>query len=236
LGLHSRGEGAERPAIVVHAGGLRYVLVVDEILDIEEIVIRSLGGFLDGLEVFSGATITGDGQVILLLDALGIHALSNAPAEAIAPTVGANISTGLARQKPRVLLVDDSLSVRKVLGDMLERDGYEVTLAKDGLHATEILRTERFSALITDLEMPRLSGYELIEDLRRRHGRKELPVFVITTRAGQKHLDMARRLGANGFFTKPIDDHALLTQLRESLAVNSRIGGTGRQNLRPIDV
>ncbi len=224
LGLPGTAGTGEMPAIVVQSGGLLYTLLVDEVLDIEEIVIRNLGGFLEELELFSGATITGDGRVILLLDPLGVNALSKLALDGESeerPEAGSQVAVA---EKPSVLLVDDSLSVRKVLGDMLLRDGYEVTVATDGLHAIEVLRAEKFNAVITDLEMPRLNGYELSEDLRRRHGRSELPVFVITTRAGQKHLDMARRLGANGYFTKPIDDQALLDQLRESLSQSELTG------------
>jgi chemosensory pili system protein ChpA (sensor histidine kinase/response regulator) len=114
----------------------------------------------------------------------------------------------------RLLLVDDSVSVRKVVGKMLSRAGYEVATANDGQDALELLRQTSFDVILTDLEMPRLNGYELIEDIRRRHSRERLPVVVMTTRAGEKHMNLALELGANSYLTKPVDETKLLNFLR----------------------
>jgi chemosensory pili system protein ChpA (sensor histidine kinase/response regulator) len=120
-----------------------------------------------------------------------------------------------------VLLVDDSLSVRKVLARRLGRLGLVVTTAQDGEEALELLRGERFDALVTDLEMPRMNGYQLIETVRRRPESRELPVVVITTRAGREHGDLARRLGADRSLTTPVD-HAALAALRGVLPGGAR--------------
>jgi chemosensory pili system protein ChpA (sensor histidine kinase/response regulator) len=117
-----------------------------------------------------------------------------------------------------VLLVDDSLSVRKFVGAMLAKAGLEVTTANDGAEGLARIAAEDFDLVITDLEMPRVNGYELIDDLRRRPSTRHLPVVVLTTRAGDKHVHLARRLGISHYVTKPVEEQAFV-RLIESLVV-----------------
>jgi chemosensory pili system protein ChpA (sensor histidine kinase/response regulator) len=234
------------PVVVLAAGGRSCALAVDELLGVEEVVIKGLGELLEDLPLFSGAIVTTEGKVVLLLDAtaftLAAASLaqtteaaaaspgsgppgSSAPAIA-AQTAGAagaaaaagTLAAGSAAIGPRsaarrLLLVDDSVSVRKAVGQMLGRHGYQVTAVADGEEALEALRLGSFDAVLTDLEMPRLNGYELIEEIRRGPRGGELPIVVITTRAGGKHIDLARRLGATACFGKPFDQAALLALL-----------------------
>ena len=145
----------------------------------------------------------------MLLDPDGLRSLSFANAVVTAP-----LQSQEAIQNLRLLLVDDSISVRKVLSKMLSRNDYRVVTANDGQEALEILRTQTFDAILTDLEMPRLNGYELIEDVRRNFSAEVLPIVVMTTRAGDKHRQLALDLGANHYFSKPIDEYKLLNFLR----------------------
>jgi CheY-like chemotaxis protein len=110
----------------------------------------------------------------------------------------------------RILLVDDSVSVRRFVGHMLQKAGFEVLTANDGAEALERLGDTTVDVVVTDLEMPRLNGYELIEDLRRRASTREVPVVVLTTRAGEKHWALARRLGVRHYVTKPVDEQAFV--------------------------
>jgi chemosensory pili system protein ChpA (sensor histidine kinase/response regulator) len=220
------------PVVVLAAGGRSCALAVDELLGVEEVVIKGLGELLEDLPLFSGAVVTADGKVVLLLDAtaftLAAASLAQpaeaaaAEAEAAEPAAAAAgsgppaASPAAAAASPaarRLLLVDDSVSVRKAVGQMLGRHGYEVTAVADGEEALEALRLGSFDAVLTDLEMPRLNGYELIEEIRRGPRGGELPIVVITTRAGGKHLDLAHRLGATACFGKPFDQAALLALL-----------------------
>jgi CheY-like chemotaxis protein len=116
-----------------------------------------------------------------------------------------------------VLLVDDSVSVRKFVGHMLERAGFRVFTANDGSEALHQLTETVVDVVVTDLEMPRVNGYELIEDLRRRPSTRDLPIVVLTTRAGDKHAGLARRLGVRHYVSKPVDEQAFV-RLIESLA------------------
>jgi chemosensory pili system protein ChpA (sensor histidine kinase/response regulator) len=201
---------SELAVVVLETNQGEIALSVDEFINIEEISMRSLGQTLKGLGHLAGATFSSQGQVILLLDPNGLMALS--PQTQVSTESLSSPQT--VTRYLRVLLVDDSISVRKVLTKMLESHDYQVIAAKDGQDALDILRTQSFDVVLTDLEMPRLNGYELIEDVRRRFRIEELPILVMTTRAGDKHRQLALELGANQYFSKPIDENKLLNFLR----------------------
>lgn len=223
LGLPESEARVRIPVVVLRAGGKSLAVVVDELLGKEEIVIKSLGGFLEGVGPFAGATISGEGRVILLLDPMRLLEAGDGASSAAGATMvrapGEHVAVPPRRQSDagrRVLLVDDSVSVRKFVGQMLERAGFRVTTANDGAEALQYLAETSVDAVITDLEMPRINGYELIEDLRRRPLTRDIPVVILTTRAGEKHLNLARRLGVKHYVTKPVDEHAFV-QLIDSL-------------------
>jgi chemosensory pili system protein ChpA (sensor histidine kinase/response regulator) len=260
FGLAGRRTEPLLPVVVLAAGGRACALAVDELLGVEEVVIKGLGELLAGLPLFSGAIVTAEGTVVLLLDApaftLDPGALAEAAAAMPTPAAAGASSTAAApgplaagggtalpgdaavaggaagaagaaaapARAREVLLVDDSVSVRKSVGQMLVRHGYRVTTVGDGEEALEALRTASFDAVLTDLEMPRLNGFELIEEIRRAPGGRELPIVVITTRAGGKHLDLARQLGATACFGKPFDPAALLSLLG---GLEARAAGAG---------
>ena len=212
--------GTPRPAptdrtqvAVVRTGTHLVLLAVDELLGIEEVVIKGLGGFLSGLSIFSGATLSADGRLALLLDPSGLSAAVRA---GVALPVRPEFEAQESAPAASVLLADDSISVRRVLGSQLEEAGFEVTLARDGEEALELLRTgQLFDALVTDLEMPRLNGFELIDEVRRREDCADLPILVITTRVGAKHLELARDLGVTECFGKPVETEAVVAKLTE---------------------
>ena len=200
--------------VIAEAAGERFALEVDALEDIEEVVLRPLGESLSQLYHLSSATTTATGEVVLLLDVAGLIRLS-AQDSTLTPLSQAQ---SVDKQSHQLLLVDDSISVRRVVGRMLERAGYEVTTAADGQAALDLLlEGKTFDAVLTDLEMPRINGYELIEELRRRAETKALPILVMTTRSGEKHRNLALELGANGYFGKPADEVRLLRELRSAL-------------------
>ena len=230
LGLPEAPAGERLPVLALRGGGGLFACAVEQVLHMEEIVVKPLGAFLDGTGPFSGATVSADGRVTLLLDAvaLGEVVLRQVTAQrpgtpvdearagaAARPAAGDGSVTATAKR--RVLLVDDSLSVRKVIGHMLTKAGFDVTTANDGADALTRLAEAEFDVLVTDLEMPRLNGYELLEDVRRRPSLRDLPVVILTTRAGDKHQSLARRLGVNAYMTKPVAEEAFV-RLIDSLA------------------
>jgi chemosensory pili system protein ChpA (sensor histidine kinase/response regulator) len=211
LGLPEAPRGRRRPALVLRAAGRLLAVEVDEVLHKQDIVIKPLGGFLEAAGPYAGATVTADGRVVLLLDALGVaeRAATRVRAERAAPVVADVISHPAPRK--RVLLVDDSISVRRFVGQMLEKAGFEVTTAADGADAiARVGAGAAFDVVVTDLEMPRVNGYELIDDLRRRPATRALPVIVLTTRAGDKHVALARELGVDHYVTKPVEEQTFV--------------------------
>jgi len=209
-------------AVLVHAGNRLVALGVDEVVQKEEIVIKSLGRFLEGVGPFAGATVSAEGQVSLLLDPVRLLDAAVRPSltgerPRAAPSAALAPASAVMGER-RVLLVDDSISVRKFVGQMLERAGFAVTTANDGAEALAKITDARFDVVITDLEMPRVNGYELIDDLRRRPEAREVPVIVLTTRAGDKHASLARELGASHYVTKPVEEQAFVGLVRAVLA------------------
>jgi chemosensory pili system protein ChpA (sensor histidine kinase/response regulator) len=229
LGLKATPPPTRLPVVVLRGGGKPFGVVVDELLGKEEIVIKSLGSLLEGVGPFSGATISGEGRVILLLDPTRLR-------EAAATSPGVPTTTSRDEERAdegrlRILLVDDSLSIRKFVGQMLEKAGFEVLTAVDGQDAIQQLTEQTVDVVITDLEMPRVNGYALIEDLRRRSATREVPVIVLTTRAGAKHVGLARRLGVRHYVAKPVEEQSFIrlvasvtTAPEAALAVSGRFG------------
>jgi chemosensory pili system protein ChpA (sensor histidine kinase/response regulator) len=225
LGLAADAPGRRIAVVALRAGRRVFAGAVDEFLGKQEIVIKSLGAFLEDVGPWAGASISGDGRVVLLLDPArlverggGVAVRPAARrADLRAPRAGA-VGGG-----PRVLVVDDSLSVRKFVGLMLERAGLEVRTAADGYEAMTLLAEAPADIVVTDLEMPRVNGFELIGDLRRRPETRDIPVVVLTSRAGEKHLELARRLGVEHYVTKPVDEQAFV----------SLVAGLARRNAGP---
>jgi len=202
--------------------------VIEEVLGKDEIVIKNLGNYLRRVKLFPGTTIASDGSLILLIDLNRLvaadtadrHALpaSSPAARVFAPGAEAVAAGSIPSEavdpveNDRVVVVaDDSISVRKFVGRMLEKAGYRVKLAADGLEASEIVAQMGCHLVVTDLEMPRMNGYELMAHLRQNPITRRIPVLVVTSRAGAKHRDRAMKEGASAFLTKPVQEDQLIT-------------------------
>ncbi|HXX19594.1 MAG TPA: response regulator [Candidatus Acidoferrum sp.] len=226
--------------VIVKVAGRQVGVVVEEVLGKDEIVIKNLGDYLRRVKLFPGTTIAPDGSLILLIDlnrlvagdaadrnvlpasspaarvfAPGAEAVAagSIPAEAVDPIANDRV----------VVVADDSISVRKFVGRMLEKAGYRVKLASDGLEASEIVAQIGCHLVITDLEMPRMNGYELMAHLRQDPATRRIPVLVVTSRAGAKHRDRAMKEGAMAFLTKPVQEDQLIA------TVESLIGSEAQQ-------
>lgn len=222
--------------VIVKVAGRRVGLAVDEVLRKDEVVIKNLGGFLRNIKLFPGATIAPDGSLILAIDLhrlvaqeLSEHAAlgsTAAAARVFAPGAAAVASGSIPTEaideiqgERFVVVVDDSISVRKFVGRMLEKAGYRVLLASDGLEATELVAQSGAHLIITDLEMPRMNGYELMAHLRQNPETRRIPTMVVTSRAGAKHRDRALKEGAVAFLTKPVQEEQLLAAVASILGV-----------------
>jgi chemosensory pili system protein ChpA (sensor histidine kinase/response regulator) len=225
--------------VIVRVAGKQVGVVVDEVLGKDEIVIKSLGPYMRRVKLFPGTTIASDGRLILLIDlnrlvsaesaAQRAESLASPAARVFAPGAEAVASGQIPPEaidpvgNERVVVVaDDSISVRKFVGRMLEKAGYRVRLASDGLEAAEIVAEAGCNLVITDLEMPRMNGYELMAHLRQDTSTWEIPVLVVTSRAGAKHRDRAVKEGAAGFLTKPVQEEQLLSVVENLVGSHTR--------------
>ncbi len=218
LGLATGGEPAPGArALIVGNAERRVALVVDELIGQQEIVVKRLGRHLQSVAGVAGATILGSGQVVLILNVLDLIGARRVVREAPAlPQLPRPQDIPLAGPAGRVaLVVDDSLSVRRVLTRTLERDGWQVLGAKDGVEALEILSWARPQVAILDIEMPRMDGYELLALIRGGAEHRDLPIAMLTSRAGEKHRRKALDLGASAYLIKPFEESELLRTLRE---------------------
>ena len=199
-------------------------VVVDELLGRQELVIKTLGALkLFKGSCYSGATIDPEGRVILVLDASILFGgrkteASSLPLPPQSPQLehGEAVEAGGFAAEPettRILLIDDSLSIRKFVGRMLETAGYQVETAIDGEEGLRKAAAESYHLIITDLEMPKINGYEVIQALRDRPQTKTIPIIVMTTRVGEKHRQMALSLGATSYIAKPIEERALVREI-----------------------
>jgi chemosensory pili system protein ChpA (sensor histidine kinase/response regulator) len=213
-----------KPVVIVRTGSGPVGLAVDELLGRQEIVIKPIGA-LKSLERsnFGGATIDPEGRVVLVLDPARLMAGSeqaSTPLETSSETgTEADMSSSYeeAPSQPAVdqklLLIDDSLSIRKFVGRMLETAGYEVDTAVDGEEGLRKASAKNYRLILTDLEMPKLNGYEVIQALRSRAQTQQTPIIVMTTRAGDKHRQMALNVGASSYIAKPVEERALIQEL-----------------------
>jgi chemosensory pili system protein ChpA (sensor histidine kinase/response regulator) len=218
--------------VVANTGSRQVGLVVEEVIGKDEIVIKNLGEYLRRVKLFPGTTIAPDGSLILLLDlnrmvATQPNERQTLQASASASRIFAPGSAAVARgtiptaaidrvtQEKLIVVADDSISVRKFVGRMLEKNGYVVKLAADGLEAAELVTQHGCHLVITDLEMPRMTGYELMVQLRQNATTRRIPVMVVTSRAGAKHRDRAMKEGAAAFLTKPVQEDQLIAAVEQ---------------------
>lgn len=212
------GQSLPLPVLLVDYNEHRIAVQVDAMAGTREIVVKSLGPQFAAVQGLSGATILGDGRVVLILDLLAhIRALQARPPAPRA--VDDEAPAEAAPLRPRlVLVVDDSVTVRKVTSRLLERHGMNVLTAKDGVDAMALLQEHTPDLMLLDIEMPRMDGFEVAQQVRADPRLRQLPIIMITSRTGQKHRDRAMAIGVNDYLGKPYQESVLL----ESIAQWSR--------------
>jgi chemosensory pili system protein ChpA (sensor histidine kinase/response regulator) len=197
----------------------RLALMVEDITGREEIVVKSLGEYLKGVKLFSGATISGDGNVRLIINVAALFGDESIVASkaSIVATPEA-LKQEVAKRKPKILVVDDSISIRKYVQRFLDRMGYDVEVAPDGMEALNIMGRIKFDAVVTDLEMPVMHGYDLMAEMRKSPALMNIPVIVLTSRAGDKHRQKALEMGAQDYLVKPFEEQDMLGALKKLLS------------------
>ncbi len=226
------GRRASRNCVVLRLGPDRIAIGIDEIVGQDEIVVKSLGDLLSGHQMFSGVTVDGEGNLILILEVSGMFhgatrsgsRLKQADVGHVTGEAGEHKEAATSR-RVRILYADDSLSVRKAAEKFLGEVGVDVVLAVDGVDALEKLRGSQFDMVFTDLEMPRMHGFDLLREMRYIPAFKDLPVVVVTSRSGDKHRQQAEKLGCNGYLGKPFSVPTLREQILRHVDANAGAGG-----------
>jgi chemosensory pili system protein ChpA (sensor histidine kinase/response regulator) len=218
LGLYLGGQPAKLPdddsyvsIILVRAGDYSAAILTDEMLASREIVVKSVGPQLAGIRGISGATILGDGSIVLILD---INALvrTGAPMVELKGTTPAPVDV-----RPLALVVDDSITVRRVMERFLLRNGMRVVTARDGLDAISAVSDAKPDIILLDIEMPRMDGYEFATHVRNDERIADVPIIMITSRVGDKHRARAIEIGVNDYLGKPYQDSQLLESIQRLL-------------------
>ncbi len=212
----ARAEGqAQVPLLLVRAGDLRAAVAIDQVLGNREIVVKPVGLQIASVPGIYGATITGDGRVVVILDVAPLvrRFLAN-PHKPIAVTTQVS-----DRDVPLVMVVDDSLTMRKVTGRILERHNFEVTVARDGVEALERLEERVPDLMLLDIEMPRMDGYELATAMRADPRYQQVPIVMITSRSGDKHRQRAFEIGVQRYLGKPYQELDLMRNVYDLLGI-----------------
>ena len=216
LGTHL-GLPADEPeswpklTLVTRTGAGKVALLVDSLGGSRDVVVKPLGPLLTGLEGFIGATLDADGSVVLFLDPA--HLTRDRAAPSALPETLAEAEPS---QEVQVLVVDDSLSVRRVLKRLIASRGWSGEVARDGQEALELIQSGyQPNVILLDIEMPRMDGYELTSVLRADPRHADLPIVMLTSRAGAKHRAKAAEVGANGYLVKPYDEETLVQTIRQ---------------------
>ena len=211
-----RAEGQTQiPLLLVRAGDLRAAVAVDQVLGNREIVVKPVGPQIASVPGIYGATITGDGSIVVILD--------------VAPLVRRHIQQPRLlvsdtpqpqeRRVPLVMVVDDSLTMRKVTGRVLERHNFEVSVARDGVEALERLEERVPDLMLLDIEMPRMDGYELATAMKADPRFKDVPIVMITSRTGDKHRQRALEIGVQRYMGKPYQELDLMRNVYDLLGI-----------------
>jgi chemosensory pili system protein ChpA (sensor histidine kinase/response regulator) len=218
--------GKTRSVVVFRSAGQRLALHVDEVLGNREVVVKNLGPQLAQLPGLAGVSVLASGAVALIYNPVALAAVYGVQARELGKRAiqGAADSSGdasvvaspvtVVNQVPLILVVDDSITVRRVTQRLLKREGYRVTLASDGLDALEKLQEEKPTVVLSDIEMPRMDGFDLARNIRADAQLRDLPIIMITSRIAGKHREHAKELGVDHYLGKPYSEDELLGLVR----------------------
>ena len=210
------GDGASPPiaersnvVIMLSDGTRRAAIHVDSLSVNQDVTLKDMGQQLGRVQALNGASVTGAGRVLLVVDPLELQ--TRLTARQSMPAVGMVTH----EERPLVLVVDDSITVRKVTSRLMERAGYRVAVAKDGIDGLEILQRTKPAVILLDIEMPRMDGFEFTKHLRANADTQDLPIIMISSRTADKHRVHAEQLGVNLFLGKPFQDQQLLDAIAD---------------------
>jgi chemosensory pili system protein ChpA (sensor histidine kinase/response regulator) len=207
---------AKYPILLIKAGDRRVALQAEGLLGNREVVVKTVGPQISKVRGISGATILGDGRVVLILDLASLVRVGTGIQFAYRSETPGTRVTG--EKELTVMVIDDSITIRKVTSRMLERNNFVVLTAKDGVDAVSMLQDRIPDLILLDIEMPRMDGYELATYIRNSEHLRDIPIVMITSRSGEKHRQRAMEIGVNRYLGKPYQETELLHHIREILS------------------
>jgi chemosensory pili system protein ChpA (sensor histidine kinase/response regulator) len=214
--------------LLLRAGQNTAAVHVDEMIGNQEVVVKNIGPQLARVSGIAGATVLGNGEIVLIINPVQLAQRAGIPVfDPNAPdyVVGSGYMPGPARAPltvaPLVMIVDDSLTVRKITGRLLTREGFAVVTAKDGLDALQLLAERTPDAILLDIEMPRMDGFEFARTVKADVNLAHIPIIMITSRTAEKHRNRAKELGVDAYLGKPYQEEELLRNLRELLTLHT---------------
>ncbi|MXS86482.1 hybrid sensor histidine kinase/response regulator [Nitrosomonas sp. HPC101] len=198
--------------VLLQTGHERLAIHTDALIGQCEVVVKNVGPQLSNAPGIEGATITGDGSIVLIINPVKLLQREQVRELLSAGPMAAKDSADIhpSATTPVVMIVDDSLTVRKVTSRLLERQGYEILIAKDGVGALQLLRETIPAIMLVDIEMPHMDGFELIRAVRNNPQLQNIPIIIISSRTAEKHRKVAKELGVNEFMGKPYQEEELL--------------------------
>jgi len=209
------------PVLLLKSGVQRAAIRVDEIIGNREVVVKTIGPQLSRLAGIAGATVLGNGQVVLILNPVQLVHRESTTVDVPRPAPVPQEAPLMVEEKsgaPLVMVVDDSLTVRKITSRMLAREGFEVATAKDGVDALQQLQDLHPDCILLDVEMPRMDGFEFARNVRADEATKSIPIIMITSRTADKHRNRALEIGVNEYMGKPYQEDQLLELIRRYTA------------------
>ena len=217
--------GKTASVAIFRSAGQRVAIHVDEVLGNQEVVVKNLGPQLAKLPGLAGMSVLASGAVVLIYNPVALAITYGDQAASFSAAVDEAVPFGpggssaqpstASPMVPLVLVVDDSITVRRVTQRLLKREGFRVALASDGLHALEVLQIETPKVVLTDIEMPRMDGFDLVRNIRADANLKDMPIIMITSRIAEKHRDYARELKVNNYLGKPYPEDELIALVRQ---------------------
>ena len=225
------------PVVVFRSAAQRVALHVDEVLGNQEVVVKNLGPQLSRLPGLAGMSVLASGAVVLIYNPVALASVYGEQARGLSadraephmlesPSHVVPKLTGMAPAAPLVpliLVVDDSITVRRVTQRLLQREGYRVAMAADGLQALERLQEELPSVVLSDIEMPRMDGFDLARNIRADARLSALPIIMITSRIAGKHRDHAKELGVDHYLGKPYSEEELISLVRHYCKAETKV-------------
>ena len=227
---HRASDDAQVPLLMIRSGDQRAAVRVDAVLGSREVVVKSVGPQISSVPGIFGATIMGDGSVVMILDMAPLVRKVAALRQTVideqgqeVPYVPTPTPVVVERRQPLVMVVDDSITMRKVTSRVLERNDMEVATAKDGLDAVEKIQDRIPDLVLLDIEMPRMDGYEFATYMRNDPRLKAVPIIMITSRTGEKHRQRAMEIGVDRYLGKPYQEADLLRNVDEILRLTRAV-------------